>query len=534
MTATHGARWAWAVLGAVALVTWLAGAAEAGLVRDAPDAARVAEIRANYPQAAELFEKGEALAARGSLEDAVHAFREGDAKDPVDGSLFLRRECQVLTALGRHDEAKATCWNALQEQRTPQTIAATARALVTGPTAPTFDEVHQALGLLLFERNKSLFEQPRLVAAMCDVAQSIGDGVMLRHCTEELERYAPDYPATRLARAALDAPCPPWRFGLGWLAIVAASVATLADAVRRFGRRRSLGLSSAGALATAILVSFLTVSGTARADLPPAPPGALLSDWVVDDKDPESHVPTQAQMNADPLQAGYWLQDLILKAELATKHGDHQAAVKYYRAMYKAVPDKALSLTRLCSEYEALDDLNAAINTCGMALMLDGVTINDYAHFVRLLMRKPGPLGPKDAAAATNVINHLKDTDSGKDAGYQLECELGVRIADAAKLKDCTTWMAATAPSDPKTISYEWALAMQESRFGRARELLAQAKAAGAKDDVLKNMQVAVDAGNRQQRKWVGLALLGSLVLAFGLFYGFVTLSRRRHVPAIA
>lgn len=491
-------------------------------------------MRANHPQAADRFEKGEALAAAGSLDDALRSFQEGRADDPVDAGIFLRRECETLTALGRHDEAKTACWKSLQELRTPQTIVATTRALVTGPTPPSFDDIHQALMLVLVERSKSLFGQPRLAEAMCNVAESIGDGVMLQHCTEELERLAPDYPATKRARAVLDAPCSPWRFWLGWLAIAAACIVTLVDAGRRSSRRRALRLKGSGAVATALLVSLTSFATTARADLPPAPPGAMLSDWAVDDKDPEGHVPTQKQMNEDPLQAGYWVQDLLVKAELATKHGDHPAAIKYYRALFKAVPDKAISLTKLCSEYEAVNDLNAAINSCGLALMLDGVSINDYAHFVRLLLSKPGPLGPKDVAAATNVINHLKSDAVGKSAGYQLECELGIRVADLTMLKECTAALAVSAPGDEKTLSFEWALAMQQSQFGRARTLLAQVKAAGASDESVKNMQMALDAGDRAQRKWLTVTAAGTLLLIVGLAYGFVIVTRRRQMPATA
>jgi tetratricopeptide (TPR) repeat protein len=526
------------ILAAVATATAIlvsASAAAAGPLRDAPEAARVAAMHVHYPQAAEQLEKGEALAAAGSLEEALQAFREGHAQDPVDAGIFWRRECETLTALGRHDEAKTACWNSLQELRVPQTIVATTRALVTGPTPPSYNEIHQALTLILVERSKSLFEQPRLAEAMCDVAESIGDGVMLQHCTEELERMAPDYPPTKHARAVLDAPCPPWRFWLGWLAIAGACIATLADAGRRFARKRALGIGGAGTAAAIVLASLALLPRTARADLPPAPPGTMMSNWAVDDHDPEAHVPSLKEMNADPLQAGYWVQDVLTKAQLATKHGDHQAAIKYYRALFKAVPDKPIALLRLCAEYEAVNDLNGAINSCGLALMMDGVTIRDYAHFVQLLLSRPGPLSPKDVAAATNVINHLKDDKDNiaKSAGYQLECELGVRIGDVDKLKECTAALATSAPGDQKTLSFEWALAMQQSQFGRARAILAQVKAAGASDESIKNMQTALDAGDRQQRKWLAVTAAGTLLFLVGVAYA-VTMARRRQVPATA
>ena len=103
----------------------------------------------------------------------------------------------------------------------------------------------------------------------------------------------------------------------------------------------------------------------------------MSSKWAVDDKDPEGHVPTQKEFMSDPLEAGYWVQDALLKAEVASKHGDHEDAIKYYRALRKAVPDKAVAAGLLCNEYEAVGGIPTAIATCAEALTLEGTTIKD-------------------------------------------------------------------------------------------------------------------------------------------------------------
>jgi tetratricopeptide (TPR) repeat protein len=520
-----------ALLGLVGFLT-LSRTAVAWPQRDPPDAARVAAIRARSPHAAELLEQGETRAAAGDFEPALRFFLEAKAEDPLGAGFLGRRECEVLTSLNRRAEAQAACWRAMQEERSQPVIAAAVRALVSGPTAPSFDELYQALLLLTVERGKAQVPEPRLVAAMCDVAESIGDGIMLQHCTNELERIAPaDYPPTRRAQAALEAPCPPWRFWLGWFTVTAALVFTAWDSLRRRLRRdASQGSSTGSTAAAAVFAAILAFAGHARADLPPAPPGAMLSDWAIDDKDPEGHVPTQAQLNADPLQAGYWIQDLILKAQVASKHGDHEAAVKYYRAMYKAVPDKAGALRYLCNEYDTLGQIDNAVNACGQALMLNGLTVNDYVHFLRLILGKPGMLSPKEVLAATNVIAHLKSEDAGRDIGNELECELGVRTSDRKQLRECTTALGATAPNDPKTIGYEWALAMLEGDIGGARRFLTEAGKAGVSEEKIKIMQQAVTTATGRQNRAFGLTAAGLLILLGAISYGLVAKVRRRAV----
>jgi tetratricopeptide (TPR) repeat protein len=510
-----------------ATLAYVSAEARAALVRDVTDQAIVDRTRADTPQIISLLEQGETLAVAGSLESALRLFEQGRAQSPYAAGLFDRRACEVLTALNRREEAQNACWHALQELRTPAAVRATVRSLVSGPTAPSFAEIAQALSLVTYERARAP-RQPQLTAAMCDIAESMGDGIMLQHCARELETIAPStYPPAMTARAALASQCPPWRFWTGWLAIGVLALVTAAHALRGYVRRGAPPVASAGAVAFA---AMLALSPIARAD----ERSPWLSSWPIDDSNPEASVPSEVQLKKDPLQAGYFLQDLIAKAELASKRGDHMAAVKFYQAMLKTVPNRAIALTRICAELEAAGDLVQATNACGLALMLDGVTVGDYEHYVHLMVNKKGQFTDKETLAVTNVIAHMKQDAAGRAVGNQLECEFAARTSDMAKLSECTAALAASAPNDPKTIMYQWDLALRQKNFGAARQLATRAKAAGIKEDSLLSMEQATSAGESRQRWLMALVIVGVLILLSGITYAVVVMSRKRAEPTPA
>ena len=53
------------------------------------------------------------------------------------------------------------------------------------------------------------------------------------------------------------------------------------------------------------------------------------------------------QRDGNPLEFGYFVQDLLAKAEIATKKQDHQAAIRYYRALAIGVPDPGDSVEQV-------------------------------------------------------------------------------------------------------------------------------------------------------------------------------------------
>jgi tetratricopeptide (TPR) repeat protein len=520
------------ILFAAAIATAILSAAgsASALVRSVGDQEVVDRMRSRSPNAVKLLEEGEALAVAGSLTEALARFQQGLAADPMSSGLFERRQCEVLSSLGRPKEAQDMCFRALQDLRTSDTLASVARSLISGPDGPTPIETMRALTVLGMQRIP-IEADPVRAAAMCDLARTIGDGIMLERCTQMLERIAPDYAATRRARALLDERCPPARFWVGWITILSVLVLTAVSALRRtFGR--ALPGGAVAALALAVALGLTAWSSVAQADQKPDPHG-WLSKWPVDDDDPAKSVPTPEQLKDDPLQGGYWLQDALSKAEIASKHGNHAAAVKYYEASLKAVPNRALPLIKMCDEFEAMGDMTNAINACGLALLGEGLTVRDYDRYVRLMMNKPTPLSDKEHDAVLNVLKHVMEEQPA--AGNELQCEVGTRWEDAEMLRQCTTALMASSPNDVKTITYRWALAIKEGNLDDARALLDRGAKAGMAEESLKRMRDATEAGAKRRLRARVLSGGGLVLLAGALAYGYVLLSRRkRQVPAAA
>ncbi len=202
--------------------------------------------------------------------------------------------------------------------------------------------------------------------------------------------------------------------------------------------------------------------------------------------------------------------------------------------MSKAIPNRALPLTLTCDEYETMGQLDKAANACGLALMLEGLSVDDYSRYVRLMLKKPGHLTDKEVTAITNVIQHMDETEAGRSVGNDLECELALHTSNVPKLQECASALAATAPDDPKTISYQWALAVRQRDFRLARQLLDRARTAGVQSVSLESMQQATEAGATKQRWGFVMIAAGLLVLVGAAAWGARYLTRRRGVPAPA
>ncbi len=257
------------------------------------------------------------------------------------------------------------------------------------------------------------------------------------------------------------------------------------------------------------------------------PTTGWLSKWPVDDEHPENAIPSEKDRDADPLEFGYWLQDLALKAERAEKRNDHAAALRFYSAMAKAVPDRAIAFSKMCGESEALGDIQTAINSCGDALLREGVRLGDYERFVRLVVSKPGKLSDKEIAALGQVIEHMKEDTEGRGAVDRNECEIGVRTSNLVQLRECTSALVASAPNDPKTITYQWALAVQEGKFDDADKLVVRASTLGVHVEAMRRTTAE---GEKRRRLILFVICASTLLVAAALFAGRAAL-RRRLIP---
>jgi tetratricopeptide (TPR) repeat protein len=516
-------------LGALALLALSFLAAPAG-ARAPSDEVEMRSVRAQSPHAAELIEHGEALALAGRVDEAVALFRQAEAELP-DSVLPKRRICEGMTVLGRGPEGLRWCYLSMQISRTNLAVRAIVRALVVGPDLPTLAHVGEAL---MFATNEHARAPNHWVlsSAMCDIAERIGDVPMLESCTSELVKLAPDAEETREALALLNAKCPPLRFWVGWLGLGVALAGTTAHALRRrvAGVART-PLSAVGLVAIAL---GLLLGGARAAHAQDKPPeSGWLTTLPINEDDPESSVPSEKKRNEDPLQFGYWLQDVVLKADVYAKHGVHEKAIKFYRALAKAVPDRAISFSRLCNEYDAVGDREKAIAACGAAVTLEGVTQGDYAHYVHLILSKTGPLTKQEEGFLALAIESLQKDPNSHPLVDQLECEVGTRTSNVKQLEECTTALAASTPNDLQTVAFQWALAMQQGKLDDARALLARAKDLGEKDEGVQSMQRAIDLATRRKYLHVGLFVLAAALLAAAAGILARHLARRRASPPL-
>jgi tetratricopeptide (TPR) repeat protein len=521
-----------AALAACALVS--CGPSPAGapsIAHDTTDAQELEAMRAQHPRAADLLAQGEALVAKGALRDALTLFGQAEKEDP-NGSLEWRRDCETRIVLGERDRAILACSSALERSRSSGNVRALVSALVDGPSPPTTVQLTNAL-IVTASESKRAPGGPTAAAAACTIAERIGNVVMLERCAEELQRTAPDDPATRRALAALSARCPPWRFWGGWIAIAAAVLFTVGHALRAWIRRMP---SRSAAAAVTAMTAALLVAAPARAQHfgEQQPRSDLGSKFVIDDEHPENSIPSEKDRNANPLEFGYWIQDVATRADRASHKGDHLKAAKYYEALATAVPDRAVGAKRACMEYEQAGDRDMAINACARALTADGLIVGDYQHFVDLVLSKPGRLADRDVQALDMVIAHMREDPGGHDAVDLVECEIATRTGNVAQLRECTTNLAARFPDDMRTITYQWALAIQEGNLAQAARLLDRARDRGMPTDRLDLMQQETAAKTRKHRIQVALAIAAIALLLAGVGLAGRAVMRRRLTPKAA
>ncbi|MFT3922996.1 MAG: tetratricopeptide repeat protein [Myxococcales bacterium] len=249
-----------------------------------------------------------------------------------------------------------------------------------------------------------------------------------------------------------------------------------------------------------------------RGDL--SPPGAI------DEAHPERSVPTPEQALKKPLDMGYLMMDLIARAEAASQRGDHAAAVRYYQAIAKAVPERAVSFSKMCRSYKELGDLEHAIESCKTALGLGGVTADDYAVYVRLMLARDQAPSSAEVQELDAVMAHL-DKEMGvelaaKQLVAQLRCELALRLEDEDRLRTCVDTFRKLSPQDPRTFTYAWALALQEREFEKAEQIVRDAKQAGLPTSATKEMEAKLVIERAKVPTWLRFGSDMSLVVGLG------------------
>jgi hypothetical protein len=241
--------------------------------------------------------------------------------------------------------------------------------------------------------------------------------------------------------------------------------------------------------------------------------GQLSTLFKIDDRDPESSVPTPKQRDGNPLEFGYFLQDLLAKAESAAKKQDHQTAIRYYRALALAVPQRATAWSRLCEAYEIVQDRGRALGACQYAMDREGAELKDYQRFVRVMVKKEGELSSVEGTLLKQVLAHLDQQSDMAIPAAHLRCESAIKMKDEAALGSCTAALAKVAPEDPKTIVFQWSHAMMRGQRDEAARLIDRAKAAGVALDGIERMSQVTASGRWWSSGGLGVAVLGGVVL---------------------
>ena len=218
-------------------------------------------------------------------------------------------------------------------------------------------------------------------------------------------------------------------------------------------------------------------------------PGQLSSKFAIDPRDPEANIPSIKDRNDNPLEFGYFLQDLIERAEQARKLNDLPGVIRYYRAVAKAVPDRAKAWSKLCEAYEDAKDRDRAIRACKYAIDRPAVELQDYVRYVHLILASEGQLTPSDRSELTAVLAHLEKQRSLDLVVNQLRCEMGVKLKDVPLLETCTKELARLAPDDPRTVVFEWSLAMHKGQRTEAERLIGRARKSGVVLENVNRMQ---------------------------------------------
>jgi tetratricopeptide (TPR) repeat protein len=497
-------------------------------------------LRTTAPAAYAALRDGEAAVGAGDLAKAADGFaraRKLAARSP----LLARRHCEALAAAGRKKEALAACDEARTLGGGPLEMRAAVSAYLAGSGMPT----HEDLAYAVFLSEQVLQRIPTLPhghAARCEIARKIGDSRMLATCLETLRRMAPEHEETRRAVAAAVRPTP-WATWAGFGLVALATLATLAHAVARQLRSRRTTGQPAPSVPLAVLAAVTGLcwlaapAGAAAKPEPGAPPAAAASapgerTWgdpakadlgsiKIDDNNPEASVPTSAEANKNPLEFGYILQDLLARAEIAVQKKDHAAAVKYFRAVVKMVPDRSAGFSRLCEQYEKLGDIGRAVQACAFALISEGATVDDHVRFVRLHTTKKEPLTAKDRDLVQKVIDHLASDPKTQVVSHHVKCELALKLEDSAMLEQCTAALVAKAPNDPKTVSFQWSLAMFRKDRAEAERMIERAQKTGVLPEGVQKMRTLTAAKLGVSGPWswgprlgVGIVLLGVAIAA--------------------
>ena len=449
-----------------------------------------------------------------------------------EGQMLAREACKKALAAEESSGAvyasRKPCETAFLSGM-PEDMRNDVAAMMSPAALPTLDDL--AIATLMTDATvRKANEQPWGYLARCDIGRRLGSANLLASCVEDIRRVAPQSDTLKQA-LAMAAERPTVAVRLFRLLLVLGLFGTLAHAARTawISRARRQRATAVAALVAGLMIAGLG-GGVASAQL--APRKDHLSEFKIDDADPEASVPGPDVAAKEPLQFGYLLQDLAAKAVSASKKGDHDAAARFFGAMAKAAPTVAYPARQMCAELEAGGDVQKAIQACRSAVARLGSTEGDYTRFVSLVLSSKGPLSTDERKELDAVIKHMQEERKDDVVPTMLACQVALRFKDIPALESCTAELGKKAPNDPKTISLQWALAVEKRDRRTALTLLDRARSVGVSAAALAKMEAGTQAIRRRQVQRLVLMGIAVVLVAAGLRVGRRWLSTRRQ-PAV-
>jgi hypothetical protein len=479
----------------------------------------------------------------GRLQEAAALFDRAHAAFPQDVTA-ARGSCEAGLALAESSplsrNAVDSCYQAYVLTHVPRDTRNRVAALLKEKAIPDLDVV--ALASLGAEA--ALKQAPEQVwghLARYDLARRLGRADLLAASRIDLEPFASTEPAALEALNDRLGRPPAWV----WLLRILVLSGLAATGLHAFASRRRRASPSKEALPSrkvAILLGFfsLAVSSTAWSVEPPAAAPNLnddekpvvkddqISSFKIDDAHPEVAVQTLLAKTNDPLQLGYLLQDLAVRADAANGKGDNARAARYYHALGVAAPTP-YGPRMECKAREAIGDIPGAILACRELLTRNGVVVDDHVHFVELVLKSTQPLPALEQKELEGVIAHLEKETKLGDLPAFLRCKVALRFDDGAGLDACESALKSAPVDDPRVIAIKWGLAVREHDKAGALALVEQARKAGASADNISRMVQTTNAmATRRLQKTAVIGALGILLLGAAFFGARMLASSRR------
>lgn len=313
--------------------------------------------------------------------------------------------------------------------------------------------------------------------------------------------------------------------------------------------RSSCACRVRGALLGSSLLAFAaSVSAQGPADesaAMSAPPSAIsdaLPNGTINDDDPESSVLSPEEAMKNPLNMGYLMMALSDRADKAAARGDHSKEAKYYRALAKAAPDRAIGYRRACAAHDLAHESDKAVEMCRAALGTGGLTVDDHLKFLSVLLKRPGTPSETDLADADAVVERLEtelklgQNEAGRKVIAEAKCQIAAKLEDPDRLEVCVEQLRVVKAEPAKLFTYEWAFAVANGDATGAQQVIEAARKSGVPAPALELMQRGLSKANEvpraralrtAARRWWPVA---TLLLGLAL----IVLSLRRSRPRMA